>query len=135
LSFQTNIDGIFAAGNVLQVWDLVDNVTTDGEKAGKSAALFAAGELKKQPKEIEVIPGENIKTVTPHKIVGTEDVEFALRVQNPIQNAELRIGEKTKKFRVLSPTEVVTVTVKPDEMDACRESGKIEVSCHERKKE
>jgi NADPH-dependent 2,4-dienoyl-CoA reductase/sulfur reductase-like enzyme len=121
---QTNIDGIFAAGNVLQVWDLVDNVTTDGEKAGKSAALFAAG-----------IPGENIKTVTPHKIVGTEDVEFALRVQNPIQNAELRIGEKTKKFRVLSPTEVVTVTVKPDEMDACRESGKIEVSCHERKKE
>jgi NADPH-dependent 2,4-dienoyl-CoA reductase/sulfur reductase-like enzyme len=132
---QTNIDGIFAAGNVLQVWDLVDNVTTDGEKAGKSAALFAAGELKKQPKEIEVIPGENIKTVTPHKIVGTEDVEFALRVQNPIQNAELRIGEKTKKFRVLSPTEVVTVTVKPDEMDACRESGKIEVSCHERKKE
>jgi NADPH-dependent 2,4-dienoyl-CoA reductase/sulfur reductase-like enzyme len=130
---QTNIDGIFAAGNVLQVWDLVDNVTLDGVKAGTNAARFAAGELKKQPNEIEVIPGENIRTITPHKIVGSEDVEFALRVQNPIQNAELRIGEKTKKFRVLSPTEVVTVTVKPSEMEACRESGKIEVSCHERK--
>jgi NADPH-dependent 2,4-dienoyl-CoA reductase/sulfur reductase-like enzyme len=130
---QTNIDGIFAAGNVLQVWDLVDNVTLDGVKAGRNAARFAAGELKKQPNEIEVIPGENIRTITPHKIVGSEDVEFALRVQNPIQNAELRIGEKTKKFRVLSPTEVVTVTIKPSEMEACRESGKIEVSCHERK--
>jgi NADPH-dependent 2,4-dienoyl-CoA reductase/sulfur reductase-like enzyme len=130
---QTNIDGIFAAGNVLQVWDLVDNVTLDGKKAGTNAARFAAGELKKQPKEIEVIPGKNIRTVTPHKIVGSEDVEFALRVQNPIQNAELRIGEKTKKFRVLSPTEVVTVTIKPSEMKACRESGKIEISCHERK--
>jgi len=132
---QTNIDGIFAAGNVLQVWDLVDNVTLDGVKAGTNAARFAAGELKKQPNEIEVIPGENIRTITPHKIVGSEDVEFALRVQNPIQNAELRIGEKTKKFRVLSPTEVITVTVKPAEMEASRESGKIEVSCQERKKE
>jgi NADPH-dependent 2,4-dienoyl-CoA reductase/sulfur reductase-like enzyme len=132
---QTNIDGIFAAGNVLQVWDLVDNVTLDGVKAGTNAVRFAAGELKKQPKEIEVIPGGNIRTITPHKIVGSEDVEFALRVQNPIQNAELRIGEKTKKFRVLSPTEVVTVTIKPSEMKACRERGKIEVSCYERKKE
>jgi NADPH-dependent 2,4-dienoyl-CoA reductase/sulfur reductase-like enzyme len=132
---QTNIDGVFAAGNVLQVWDLVDNVTIDGEKAGTNAARFTAGEIKKQPKEIEVIPGENIRTVTPHRIVGSEETEFAIRVQNPIQNAELRIGEKTKKFRVLSPTEVITITVKPDEMEACRETGKVEVTCYERKKE
>ena len=132
---QTNIDGIFAAGNVLQVWDLVDNVTLDGEKAGTNAARFAAGDLKKQPKEIEVIPGENIRTLTPHKIVGSEEVEFALRVQNPIQNAELKIGQKTKKYRVLSPSEVVTVNIEPSEMESCRENGKIEVSCYERTKE
>ena len=132
---QTNIDGIFAAGNVLQVWDLVDNVTMDGEKAGRNASRFAAGELKKQPKEIEVVPGENIRTVTPHKIVGKDSAEFAIRVQNPIQNAEMRIGEKTKKFRVLSPTEVVTITIKPSEMEVARENGKLEVSCYQREKE
>jgi len=132
---QTNIDGIFAAGNVLQVWDLVDNVTLDGEKAGTNAARFLSGELKKQPKEIEVIPGENIRTVTPHRIVGNEAVEFALRVQHPIQNAALRIGKRTKTFRVLSPTEMVTVTLKPSEMGSCWESGKLEVACYERKKE
>ncbi|MBW1913012.1 MAG: FAD-dependent oxidoreductase [Deltaproteobacteria bacterium] len=131
---QTSIDGIFAAGNVLQVWDLVDNVTLDGEKTGASAARFVAGKLKKKPLEIRVIPGENIRTVTPHKIVGGEVVEFALRVQRPIQKAELRVGEFRKKFRVLSPVEVVKVTLQPEDIESCRESGKIDISCSEREK-
>ncbi len=131
---QTNIDGIFAAGNVLQVWDLVDNVTMDGEKTGQNAARFVAGELRKEPSEIQVVQGENIRTVTPHKIVGKEEVEFALRVQRPIQKAELRIGEFTKKYRVLSPTEVVKVTLEPPELEPFLQKGQIEVSCVERKK-
>jgi len=131
---QTSIDGIFAAGNVLQVWDLVDNVTLDGEKTGASAARFVAGKLKKKPSEIRVIPGKNIRTVTPHKIVGSDVVEFALRVQRPIQKAELRVGEFRKKFRVLSPVEVVKVTLQPEDIESCREDGKIEVSCSERDK-
>jgi len=132
---QTNIDGIFAAGNVLQVWDLVDNVSMDGDKTGANAARFAAGELKTKSSEIKVIPGENIRTVTPHKIVGGEEVEFAVRVRTPIQNAELNVGEVRKKFRVLSPTQVVKITLKPTVIESCRESGRIEVSCFERKKE
>ena len=131
---QTNIDGIFAAGNVLQVWDLVDNVTMDGEKTGQNAARFVAGELRKEPSEIQVVQGENIRTVTPHKIVGKEEVEFAIRVQRPIQKAELRIGEFTKKYRVLSPTEVVKVTLERPELEPFLQKGQIEVSCVERKK-
>jgi thioredoxin reductase len=38
---ETNIPGIFAAGNVLQVHDLVDWVTLEAERAGKYAALYA----------------------------------------------------------------------------------------------
>jgi len=60
-------------------------------------------------------------------------VEFALRVRDPIQKAELRIGEKKKKYRVLSPTEVVKVTLDPSEIAAYRKKGRIEISCHERK--
>ena len=132
---QTNIDGIFAAGNVLQVWDLVDNVSMDGDKTGANAARFVAGELKTKSSEIKVITGENIRTVTPHKIVGGEEVEFAIRVRTPIQNAELNVGEVRKKFRVLSPTQVVKITLKPTAIEPCWESGRIEVSCFERKKE
>ena len=132
---QTGVDGIFAAGNVLQVWDLVDNVTLDGERTGANAAKYAAGELKIQPEEITVVPGENIRTVTPHRIVGVEKVEFAVRVQRPIEKAELMVGEYRKKYRVMSPTEVVKVTLKPSDLETCWESGQITVSCSERRKE
>ena len=132
---QTSIDGIFAAGNVLQVWDLVDNVTMDGEKTGQNAARFVAGELKKGLPEIQVVQGENVRTVTPHRIVGNEAVEFAVRVQRPLQRAELRIGEFAKRYRVLTPTEVVKVNLDPSELESCRKEGTLTVSCVERKKE
>ena len=131
---QTNIDGIFAAGNVLQVWDLVDNVSMDGDKTGANAARFVGGELKIKSSEIKVITGENIRTVTPQKIVGGEEVEFAVRVRTPIQNAELKVGEVRKKYRVLSPTQVIKISLKPSEIESCRETGRIEVSCFEREK-
>ncbi len=132
---QTNIDGIFAAGNVLQVWDLVDNVTLDGERTGANAAKYVGGELKKEPRELKVIVGENIRTVTPHRIVGAEKVEFAVRVQRPIEKAELLVGGYRKKYRVISPTEVIKVTLKPSDLESCWESGQITVSCSERRKE
>lgn len=132
---QTSIDGIFAAGNVLQVWDLVDNVSMDGDKTGANAARYVAGELKRSVSEIEVIPGDNIRTVTPHKIVGAEEVEFAIRVQQPIYKAELTIGSFRKKYKVLSPTQVVKVNLKPSEIEPHFENSRIEVSCCARRKE
>ena len=35
-SYQTNIDGIFACGNVLHVHDLVDFVTEESRRAGRA---------------------------------------------------------------------------------------------------
>lgn len=132
---QTSVDGVFAAGNVVQVWDLVDNVTLDGEKTGRNAAKYVAGELRKQPKEIRVVPGENIRTVTPHKIVGTESAEIALRVQRPIEKAELSLGQYRKKYLVLSPNEVVKITLKPSDLEPYWECGELTVTCSERRKE
>ena len=42
---RTNLAGTFAAGNVLQVHDLVDWVSQEAEIAGRSAALHALGKL------------------------------------------------------------------------------------------
>ena len=44
----TNIDWIFACGNVLQVHDLVDNVTEEAEIAGKAAAEYNSWRLVKR---------------------------------------------------------------------------------------
>lgn len=82
---------------MLQVWDLVDNVTMDGEKTGKNAARFVSGDPRKRPSEFQVMAGEYIRSVTPHRIVGKGPVEFAIRVQNSMEKAEFRIGAHTKK--------------------------------------
>ena len=41
----TNIPGIFAAGNAVTIYDLVDYVSEAGFTAGKNAALFAAEQM------------------------------------------------------------------------------------------
>jgi hypothetical protein len=77
----TNVSGIFAAGNVVTIYDLVDYVSKAGMLAGKNAADFAAG--KTAPSDyIEIKPGDGVRTVMPQRIsVG------AVR-ERPLQNAE-----------------------------------------------
>lgn len=106
-----------------------------GERTGGNVAKYVAGELRKRAKEIKVVPGENIRTVTPHKIVGLEKVELAIRVQRPIEKAELTVGGFKKKYRVISPTEVVKVTLQQSDLEAFWERGEMTVSCSERRKE
>ena len=130
---QTSVEGVFAAGNVLQVWDLVDHVTLEGEKAGRSAARFAALGLEKSSRPLEVVAGENVRTVTPHRVVGSGDVEFALRVKEPLRGAEVKIGDVRRKFRVLSPTEVIRLTLRPSDLAEARKAGTVEVSCSARR--
>jgi hypothetical protein len=130
---QTSVEGVFAAGNVLQVWDLVDYVTLEGGKAGRNAARYVSQGLKKASRPMEVVAGENVRTVTPHRVVGTGQVEFALRVKEPLQDAEVKIGGVRKKFKVLSPTEVIQLTLEPSDLAGVRRAGAIEVSCSERK--
>ncbi|MGD9046293.1 MAG: FAD-dependent oxidoreductase [Desulfobacterales bacterium] len=132
---QTSIEGIFAAGNVVQVWDLVDNVTLDGEKTGANAARFISGDLRRAPQEIKVIAGENVKTVTPHKICGTDPVEISLRVDKTIEKAELKVGNFSENYKVVSPTEVVKITLQQSDLEDFIQCGEITVSCSKRRKE
>ncbi len=44
-SFETSIPGVFAAGNVLHVHDLVDYVSEEAGNAGRHAAAFILGDL------------------------------------------------------------------------------------------
>lgn len=45
-SFETNIEGVFACGNVLHVHDLVDFVSEEAVIAGKNAAIFVKEEIE-----------------------------------------------------------------------------------------
>ncbi len=55
-SLETNVAGVFAAGNVLHVHDLVDFVSEEAAAAGKAAALYAQnGNTAQMRKEIGFI--------------------------------------------------------------------------------
>jgi len=104
----TNISGIFAGGNVVQVHDLVDNVSWESEIAGFNAARYAKGE-KFQEGAIKLIPGENIRYIVPQVISGKEDVTLYMRVKDPKEMVMVKVGDVIKKTeRVVKPSSMLT---------------------------
>lgn len=79
--FMTNVPGIFAAGNVVHVYDLVDWVTEAGYVAGKGAAAFARSERVEPGEHIPLKAGENIRYVVPHKLDKAHLAEELVRLQ------------------------------------------------------
>ena len=115
---QTNVAGIFACGNVLHVNDLVDNVSVESEKAGRAAALFAHGRLDADSGCIEVSAGENVRYVTPQKIVDddAEQVTVYFRVAAPDKNVSIKAladGIELKSVRrpFVNPGEIESITL------------------------
>jgi|GEM_PF-2021762 len=65
---QTGLEGVFACGNTVQVHDLVDYVTAEGQKAGKAAAAYLKKRAQAAYTIINVKPGANVRYVVPQKI-------------------------------------------------------------------
>lgn len=113
-SCMTKIPGIFACGNVLHVHDLVDFVSMEASRAGKNAALYAAGKLAGQAKEISVKPGNGVRYVVPQRISHGENVSLAFRVAAPANDKVIEVcdGERvlaTRKETRLHPAEMVWI--------------------------
>lgn len=78
--YQTTQQGLFCAGNVLHVNDLVDNVSSEGEKAGFFAGEFVKNGLSTKNK-IEITHDEHIKYTAPKYIYKNDtSVSIAFRV-------------------------------------------------------
>ncbi|MDR1894120.1 MAG: FAD-dependent oxidoreductase [Spirochaetales bacterium] len=88
-AFMTSVPGIFAAGNVAAVFDLVDYVSQSGEAAARGAAAFLRGELSDGGWD-PVEAGENVNFVVPQRIrrgASPEKTAFFLRVKKPAAKA------------------------------------------------
>lgn len=114
---QSTIDGIFLAGNVLHVHDLVDYVTEEGKIAGIGVDKYLRGKLIKREEGtlIKTIPNAGINYIVPHSII-KENVEAQLtlkfRVKKPMQNVYivLKSGDKVLK-------KMYKVGILPSEME------------------
>ncbi len=138
--FQTSVPGIFAAGNVVHVYDLVDWVTEAGYAAGRGAALFAQGKLPAAKKHIKTSAGENVRYVVPHLIdpqTLKQDISLQMRVTRPIEApvwAEASASGNRitrRKLPYARPGEMVTLKVKPDSATEILKSDTLTISIKE----
>ena len=119
-NLETSVKGVFSAGNVLHVHDLVDFVSMEGEIAGKNAANLILNGRKDIIKVVEVSEANNVGYVLPNIINvtdSTDSVEFSFRVRKPMKKGEIIIREddnvvKSIKAMDLLPSEMKKVTLK-----------------------
>lgn len=65
-SLETNIEGVFACGNVLHVHDLVDYVSEEAATAGRNAAIYVKGERESGAgREVRFLPIEGVRYTVP----------------------------------------------------------------------
>jgi len=116
--FQTGIPGIFAAGNVLHVHDLVDFVSMEAEHLADSAAEYVRnGGLPECG--IQVVPGDGIGHVIPQKVSGSRDVKLSMRVRAQYQNCRIVVKQggqeiAAKSMKKALPAEMIQIPVKAE---------------------
>lgn len=126
-NLETSVEGIFACGNVLQVHDLVDYVSQEGEKAGKNAASYIQnGEIKSECATSVV--GNGISYLCPQKIAydGDDKFELSFRVRHPFNRSRVVVtadGEVIKKVEKLKiiPSEMEKVVLPKSQITGKKE--------------
>ncbi len=128
---ETEQEGVFACGNVLHVHDLVDFVSEEAELAGRSAAAYVAGELRRTAKSTVLSAEGGVRYIVPQRISeNAGEVRVYFRVGRVMQNAVIRVrsGDKVlleKKKRKMTPGEMECITLPADIVAALGERAEI----------
>lgn len=118
---QTNIEGIFACGNVLHVHDLADFVSEEAETAGESAAEFIHNGLS-QNASINIKTDGKVRYTVPQRITNTsKDVKLFFRVSDVYSSVTINVknGDEvimSQKKAKVAPGEMQTLTIKADKL-------------------
>lgn len=115
-SMETSADGIFACGNVVHVHDLVDWVTEESRRAGKSAAKYVLNQLKQDENLIDIKPGKGIRYIVPQnvRLSNVEDeLSLYMRVDNIYNNMRMIIKADGTEIRNMKKKHVA-----PGEMES-----------------
>lgn len=140
--FETNVPGIFAAGNVVHVYDLVDWVSEAGKEAGKSAAKFAVKIRHQENRLVPLVAGDNVRYVVPHQMdretLADSIVRLQLRVKTPIEKpvwVEVRNRGNlvTRKGELYArPGEIITLEVPVRAYDEVQHADELTVAVVQR---
>ena len=125
---ETEIDGIFTAGNCLHVHDVVDFVSDEARLAGRSAALYLQGKIDNNEHKIALKPGNGLSYVLPQFALenSIEDIVIKFRVRKPVQDqiVWIKSGENVlmKVIKpVLIPSEMVMIKLSKEKLIGIKE--------------
>lgn len=116
---QTEVEGIYACGNVLHVHDLVDFVSEEADIAGKSAAAYIHGE-RAEAVDIPLHTDGKIRYTVPQRITAKKDVTVFFRVADVYRNVTIKVkdGDRvifSKKKPKVAPGEMESITLRPEQ--------------------
>ena len=133
-NYMTSIEGVFAAGNGLNVHDLADYAAHQGGKAGEGAARYIKnGKMKEGT--VRTVAGENVGYVVPgvlHTASLPPVIEFYFRVRKPLKTSDIIVRSGEKVIRTIAkdhliPSEMENVILAGKQLDGLQEDLVIEV--------
>jgi len=141
-SLETNMEGVFACGNVLHVHDLVDFVSEEAKAAGKNAAKYIeeSGSVQEAPdSDIRITAGEGVRYTVPERIsVKRMDDRLTVRfrVGSVYKNCFVSVyfdGERVirRKKAVAAPGEMEEIVLIKEELQKYPDIGTINVKIEE----
>ena len=126
--YETSLPGIFSAGNVLHVHDLVDNVVVEARKAGEEAAKYILNGKQNATKTISVKADNGIGYVVPGILNYPleEKTTFKFRVKKPEKNIYVVLKADNKEIKrfykpFLIPSEMELLNVPSSLLEANKE--------------
>jgi len=119
-NLMTNMEGVFACGNVLHVHDLVDWVCEESRRTGKYAAQWLRGE--QSALQIRARAGSHVRYVNPARIAPERENIVYLRSMVVKSGAvlELRLDNRvitSRKERHVQPSEMISVKLGPKDFE------------------
>jgi len=136
---ETNVEGVFACGNVLHVHDLVDFVSQEAEAAGKHAAEYVKVGKQTEGRDIPIVATQGArytvpKTMNPERMEDAHTVRF--RVGDVYQNCYVSVyfdEERVlhRKRPVVAPGEMEQVVLKKEQLQAYPDLKQITIKIEE----
>ena len=129
-SLETNVEGIFACGNVLHVHDLVDYVSEEATTAGTNAALYVKERYgkaaSKSDKVIEVKAVDGVRYTVPttiHLDSMADLLTVRFRVGDVYKNSYIGVyfndeRKQHRKKQVMAPGEMEQIILKKKDLEA-----------------
>jgi len=131
-NLQTSIPGVFSAGNVLHVHDLVDFVSLEAEALARHAAEYIQkGDVPHCG--LDILCGDGIGHTVPQKVSGERNFNLSLRVRKPMRGCRIVVRQNgreaaVKTMKKATPAEMIQFQVPAGKLDR---SGALEVSAEE----